>query len=100
MVVFDFSGDFLNVESTKDGDLCVFLDEGKSEYNEALKKNMINFAVEVNGKRKIYSPTQKAGQEFQKAFGLDSKQWVGQKFEVLHVQGKMVVRPLRTEQVK
>lgn len=100
MVVFDFSGDFLNLESTKDGDLAIFLDEGKSEYNEALKKNMINFSVEVNGKRKIYSPTQKAGQEFQKAFGLDSKNWIGQKFEILHVQGKMVIRPIKVVKVE
>jgi len=96
MVVFDFSGDFLNVESTKDGDKVVFIDEGKTEYNEALKKNMVNFAVELNGKRKIYSPTQKAGQEFQKAFGIDSKNWIGKVFEILHVQGKMVVRPIKS----
>ena len=95
MVVFDFSGDFLNVESTKDGDMVVFLDGGKTEYNEALKKNMVNFAVELNGKRKVYSPTQKAGQEFQKAFGEDSASWIGKQFQVLHIQGKMVVRPIK-----
>jgi hypothetical protein len=95
MTVFDFSGDFLNVESTKDGDIVVFLDGGRVEYNEVLKKNLTNFAVEVNSKRKTYSPTQKAGQEFQKAFGEDSDNWIGKKFEVLHVQGKMVVRPIK-----
>lgn len=99
MVVFDFSGDFLNLESTRDGDIAVFLDGGKSEYNEALKKTMVNFCVEVNGKKKIYSPSQKAGQEFQKAFGMDSQLWIGKKFEILHVQGKMVVRPIREEKV-
>ena len=96
MVVFDFSGDFLNLESTKDGDKATFLDSGKVEYNEALKKNMTNFEVEINAKRKVYSPTQKAGQEFQKSFGMDSDLWVGKSFEILHVQGKMVVRPLKS----
>lgn len=99
MVVFDFSGDFLNVESSKDGDMCVFLDGGKMEYNEALKKNMCNFAVELNGKRKIYSPTQKAGQEFQKAFGEDSANWIGKQFQILHIQGKMIVRPIKTDKI-
>lgn len=95
----DFSGDFLNFESTKDGDVCEFMDEGKVEFNETLKKNMFNIKVKLNDKIKIYSPSQKAGQELQKAFGMDTKSWIGKKVEVLHVQGKMVIRPIKTEKV-
>lgn len=96
----DFSGDFVNFDSTHDGDLCEILDEGKVEYNENLKKDMFNLKVSVNGgKVKIFSPSNKAGQELQKAFGLDTKDWKNQKFEILHVQGKMAIRPIKVTKV-
>ena len=95
----DFSGDFLNFESTHDGDICEIIDEGRVEYNETLKKDMFNLKVKLNEKVKTYSPSNKVGQELQKAFGMDTKQWIGHKFEVLHVQGKMAIRPLKVEKV-
>lgn len=90
----DFSGDFLNYDGTQDGDIVVILDEGKVEYNEALKKELFNLKIEVNGKQKTYSPSNKAGRTLQEAFGKDSTDWVGKKFTVLHIDKKMVVRPI------
>ena len=98
-MIFDFSGDFLNLASTTDRDIATFLDGGKIEFNEVLKKNMTNFNVEVSGKKKIYSPTQQAGQEFQKAFGMDSVNWIGKQFEIMHVQGKMIIRPIKLDKI-
>lgn len=91
----DFSGDFLNFDSTKDGDVFEIIDEGKVEYNETLKKDMFNIKVKQGEKVKTYSPNNTSGRELQSAFGLDTKQWVGKKFEILHVQGKMAIRPLK-----
>ena len=91
----DFSGDFLSFNSTTDGDIIEILDEGKVEYNETLKKDMFNVQVEHNGKPKIYSPNNTAGRVLQQAFGMDADGWVGKQFEVLHVDKKMKIRPVK-----
>ena len=98
-MITDFSGDFLNIESTQDGDIVTILDEGKNEYNEVLKKDMFNLAVDVNGKRKVYSPTNKAGRSLQDAFGMDTKDWVGKKFQCLHIDKKLAIRPIKESKV-
>jgi hypothetical protein len=94
-MIVDFSGDFLNYESTEDGEIVTILNEGKVEYNETLKKELFNISVEHNGKTKIYSPNNTAGKVFQETFGKDTKEWVGKQFEVLHVDKKMKVRPIK-----
>lgn len=99
MAVLDFSGDFVKVDSTKDGDMAVIVTECKEEYNETLKKNIANMKVEINGKEKTYSPNKVAGRALQQAFGTDSKSWIGKKFEIMHVQGKLVIRPIKPEKV-
>lgn len=91
----DFSGDFLNYESTKDGDIVEIIDSGKVEYNETLKKNMFNIHVKKNDKVMTYSPNNKSGQKLQDAFGLDTEQWIGKKFQIVHIDGKMAIRPLK-----
>jgi len=91
----DFSGDYINFDGTKDGDIITIVGKGKVEPNEILKKDMFNIPVEHNGKKKTYSPTNKAGQTLQEAFGMDADDWVGKKFEVLHVDKKMKIRPVK-----
>ena len=93
----DFSGDFINFKSTKDGDIMIIIDEGKLEYNEILKKEMFNIGVEMNGKKKIYSPTNEAGRLLQIKFGKDSKDWLGKKIQIVHAGEKMLIRPLVDE---
>ena len=97
MVVADFSGDFLNYDGTQDGDIATILDEGKYEYSETLKKDMFNMNVECNGKKKIYSPTNKAGKALQDAFGVDTKNWIGKQFQILHIDKKMAIRAMKAE---
>lgn len=95
MVIADFSGDFLNYDGTNDGDIVTIKDEGKVEYNETLKKDMFNIQVEVNGKTKTYSPNNKSGKALQEAFGMDSKNWIGKQFQIIHVDKKMLIKPLK-----
>jgi hypothetical protein len=58
----DFSGEFVNYDGTSDGDIAEIINEGKVEYNEALKKDMFNIQVKLNDKVKTYSPNNKSGQ--------------------------------------
>lgn len=94
-MIVDFSGDFLNYESSQDGDICVILSEGEIKYNETLKKDMFNIKVEVRGKTMTFSPNQTTGRALQDAFGKDSKDWIGKKFEILHIDKKMKIRPIK-----
>jgi hypothetical protein len=92
----DFSGDYLNFDGTSDGDIAEILNEGKIEYNDILKKEMFNIQVKVNDKIKTYSPNNTAGKSLQEHFGKDSKDWVGRKFQIFHVDKKMLIKPLKT----
>ena len=94
----DFSGDFLNFESTNDGEIVEILDEGKSEYNAILKKILFNIQVKKGDKIMTYSPNNISGRKLQEVFGNDTKNWIGKKFQIIHVEKKMAIRPL-TEKV-
>jgi len=91
----DFSGDFINFDSTQDGDIAEILDEGKVEYNETLKKDMFNLKVKLGEKIKTYSPSNTAGRALQEAYGKDSKKWIHQKFQIFHVDKKMLIKPIK-----
>jgi hypothetical protein len=95
MVQVDFSGDFLNYDSSQDGDICTILNECKLVYNETLKKDMWDMEVEHNKKTKTFSPNNKSGNALVDAFGKDSKDWIGQQFEVVHIDKKMSIRPIK-----
>lgn len=91
----DFSGNYLKLESTQDGDIIEIVDEGKMEYSENLKKDMFYVRVKNGDKVMIWSPNNKQGTALQEAFGEDSVNWKGKKCQVMHVEGKMVVRPIK-----
>lgn len=95
----DFTGGFLNFESTQDGDIVEIISEGKMEYNQTLKKDMFNLQVRKGEKVMTYSPNNKSGKSLQKAFGMDTAKWIGRKFQVMHLEGRMVIRPITEEKV-
>ena len=95
MVIADFSGDFLNAKGAKDGDVVTILSECKLKRNDVLKKDMYDMDVEHNGKTKTYSPNNKAGQTLVTAFGKDTKDWIGHRFECLIVEDRLVIRALK-----
>jgi len=94
-MITDFSGNYLNFESTEDGDIIEILNEGKVEFNDILKKDMFNISVKRGEKVMTYSPNNKSGKILQDAFGKESSAWVGRKFNIIHVEGKMAIRPLK-----
>lgn len=91
----DFTGDYISAKTVKDGDILEFLDEGKVEYNEALKKDMFNIKVSLNGgKAKTWSPNNKHGKILQDKFGADTSNWKGKKVQVNVVEDTMLIKPL------
>ena len=90
----DFSGDYLNYDGTKDGDIITIIEEGKVEFNEHLKKDMFNIVVELNERKKTWSPNNKHGKVLQETFGVDTKKWIGKQFTVIHIDKKMHIKPI------
>lgn len=99
MSIPDFSGDFLNFESTNDGDIIEIIDEGKTEFNNILKKTMFNIQVKKGDKVMTWSPSNKIGKILQKSFGEDTKNWMGRKIQIFHVEDKMLVKPLTETEI-
>ncbi len=99
MVKAEFGGDYVCVDSTQDGDIGVII--GKPEFGELTfqgkTKQVTNIPVEINNKKLTYTPTNKTGKTLVKAWGDEMDTWVGMKFEVLHIEDKLVVRPLLAE---
>ena len=95
---------YLTAEATKNDEVVEFLDEGEvSEMKDkftGLMKNVYNFTVQTGSKKLIYTPGEKHLKEFKKAWGNDSKSWIGQQFKVkivtMLIQGneKEVIRPI------
>ena len=81
MVETDFSGDYLNNENAKQGDLVEVTGEGEyiEKEFENRKKLILNIPVLVNGRVKTYSPSVSNGKVLVKAWGSDTKHWIGKK---------------------
>lgn len=90
----DFSGDYLKYEETNDGDICEIIDEGKTEFSKALGKTMFNLKVKKNEKVLTWSPNNEAGKLLQSAFGMDTKDWIGHKFQIFHIANTMKIKPV------
>ncbi len=88
MVKADFSGNFLNPETCKNEDIGVILSEGVlvTKKSQAGKEyTALDLDVEVNGKKMTYEVFAPVGKLLQKAWGVDSAEWIGKKFKCLHV---------------
>ena len=94
-MINDFSGDYLNFDSTKDGEIIEIISEGKREYSEILKKEVYNIQVKKGEKTMTYSPNNTAGKALQEAFGENDIDWIGKKFTVMHIDKKMIIRPIK-----
>lgn len=87
MVVVDFSGNFLNAENCKAGDIGFFIDEGKllEKTNKGKKWNQLTVTVDINQKQYSHSFRSAEGKKFQEKYGNDTKLWIGKKFKVTFV---------------
>lgn len=97
----EFKGKYLNMDSTKDGDIGELLDGGvvveiKDKFTGKMKA-VRNITVNVGGIELIWSPWASDGRAIQKAWGMESDGWKGKKIQILHVNKKMVIRPIVAE---
>jgi hypothetical protein len=80
---------YLNAKSCKQDDVVEILGEGsfeeKKDTQTGKTKKVLNLPVKVNGKDLIYTPAKKAMETLQKAWGMDTKAWIGKKFVVKFV---------------
>ena len=94
MVEADFSGDFLNTENCKDGDIAEFTGEGQYverevDYNgKKSVRKILNLPILINGKERIYSPGRDSGRKLVALFGKETKNWVGKKAQAKYVNYK------------
>ncbi len=98
----EFKGKYMNVDSTKDGQIATMVSGGTIEeitFGGKTKK-VRNIPVKIGDTELIFSPWDKDGRALQAAFGFDSDNWAGKKLQILHVEKKMVVRPIVEEKVK
>lgn len=89
MVEADFSGNFTNEDNCNDGDIGVVVGEGINEDKKTQAGKpyrQLSIEVEVNGKRLIHSPRMGEGRVLVKAWGKDTKDWVGKGFIVSHIK--------------
>jgi hypothetical protein len=75
---------YLTAESVQEGDLMTILDEGSysdMEY-KGKKRQILNFNVNNGTYDLVYSPGTTAQKELIKAWGKETKNWIGKKFQV------------------
>lgn len=99
-----FKGAFMSFDTTKDNDIAVILNAGtmvtmKDKFTKE-DKEVMNIDVEINGTKYIWSPWDKDGRALQETYGFESMNWIGKKLQILHVDKKMVVRPLAAEKIE
>ena len=86
MVEADFSGNYVNPENTKNGDIMEIIGEGDYEEKEARdgkKYKALNIPVRVNDRELIFSPNMDCGKALVKAWGKETKDWIGKKVKVV-----------------
>lgn len=97
---------YLNGKSAKDGDIVVITGEGNIENkeDEATKRKYraLNLPVELNQRPLTYSPNKTALEVLNKAWGTQTKAWIGKKFQVktYPTQKGIAILPLIMEDKK
>lgn len=92
MVVADFSGNFLNAENCKQGDVVEIAGEGAYEerVNPQTQKKfrVLNVPVLLGGRELIFTPSFDNGRRLVQSWGAETKGWIGKKATVQIVHYK------------
>lgn len=91
MVEADFSGDYVNIENTKAGDILTITGEGawvEITMKDGRVKNVLNIPVINNGVAKIFTPSRDCGKAMIAKWGKDTLKWVNQKLQAAIVKYK------------
>lgn len=87
MVEVDFSGNYLNADNCKAGDVGVFIDEGEMKPRTANNKTWDQLSITVQVAEKDYTHGFRSaeGRRFQEVYGKDTKDWIGKKFQIVFI---------------
>ena len=98
---------YLNEKSAEAEDLVEIMEEGSFEdlERDGKKHKVLNIPVKIENRELLYTPGKIARNILQDAFGFDTKDWVGKKFNVAFVEmqiGKEIRKvikpiPIKTE---
>ncbi|MCH7534855.1 MAG: hypothetical protein IH948_03775 [Bacteroidetes bacterium] len=99
MVIVEKEADnrYLSIDSSKDGDIATITGEG--EVKELKGEMKLNLPVKVGNDDLTYTPWPSSKNLLIDAWGTDTLIWIGKKFTILHVNKKMVIRPIKEEKV-
>ena len=97
MVKLEKGGEYLKFDTSKDGDIVEITGEGSWEEITVMNKakQVFNLPVLINGKKLTYTPSTKPMNELIDAFGEETKEWINKKFQIVHIEGKMFIKPLK-----
>ena len=92
-------GNYLNAKTCSDAEIGEFMNEGiqaeiDDKFHAGKKRKVYNFDVKYKDQDMILTPTDVQGNVLVKAFGKDTKAWIGKKFQTFLVQDKLVLKPL------
>ena len=99
----EFAGKYMNFDNTKDGDIATMLGGGeliemKDPFTGKMKK-VRNIPVRIGDVAMVFTPWPKEGRQIQEAFGYESDEWAGKKLTIMHIDKKMIIRPIVEEKV-
>ena len=97
-----FAGEYMSIDTTKDGDTAIIMDEGEeTEIENKWTHKMewkLNLAVKIGSVSLIWTPWSSDGRMLQKAWGTDTNNWIGKKLSIFHMKNKMIVRIAHEEE--
>lgn len=100
---------YLNNKSAKRDEIVEIIGEGNISdipQKDGTKRRGLNIPIKLNGTRElIYSPGKTALKELQKAWGIDTKDWVGKKAVVDfikmtsfgEIKDVLIIKPIKAE---
>ena len=103
-MIVEFKSKYLSLISTKDGDIIEIRTEGvnepqKSKFSDT-EEMIIVLGVLHNGHAATFSLYEKYKKPLVEAWGNETRNWIGKKFSILHINEKMEIRPLIEEKVQ
>ena len=101
-MIIELKSKYLSINSTKDGDVVEITSEGvlepqKSKFTDTTEDILV-LSVLHNGNKSTFSLYEKYKKPFLDAWGPETRNWIDKKFQILHINDKMEVRPILPEQ--
>jgi len=99
MVIVEFKSKYISYGTTTDSDIIEIagggeLQKQKSKFSDK-EEDILVLPVKHNGSDSQFSVYEKFKKPLVEAWGNESKEWVGKKFQIFHLNEKMEIKPLK-----